>query len=363
VSETSPRPARRRRDLLVPLLAFLFLILVVAFIVFRPFVLTFAVAASVSLLLNPVQGRLRALGAHPTVAAGLLVLVTVAVILLPILGSIAILGQQSLAVLDWVRPRLARAELQTVLTETLPSRSPWLRDWLPPLMPLVSDALDRLASAANTLIQGVVTGVTYALFELVIFTLMLFFLLRDGGRLRAELRQVSPFSDAQETQVFDHLSKTVKGVLQAMVVVPLVQGILAGVGFWIFGVPSPLVWGVMVVFAALVPVLGSPLGWVPAAVYLYVTGPLWPAVGLALYGTVVISGADNVIKPLLLKGTAQIHPMLGFLSILGGVISFGPTGLLIGPVVLSLVLSAFRIYRLDVLRAPPVPEGDVPSPS
>ena len=364
VSDISPRPARRRRDLLIPLLVFLFLILVLAFIVFRPFVLTFAVAASVSLLLTPVQNRLRALGAHPTLAAGLLVLVTVTVILLPILGSIAILGQQALTVLDWVRPRLARAELQTLLTETLPARAPWLSDWLPPLMPLVSDALGRLASAANTLIQGLVTGVSYALFELVIFTLMLFFLLRDGGRLRDELRQVSPFSEAQEAQVFDHLSKTVKGVLQAMVVVPVAQGILAALGFWLFGVPSPFVWGVMVVFAALVPILGSPLGWVPAAVYLYMNGPFWPAAGLALYGTVVISGADNVIKPLLLKGTAQIHPMLGFLSILGGVLSFGPAGLLIGPVVLSLVLSALRIYRLDVLRAPAVPAAaDVPSPS
>jgi predicted PurR-regulated permease PerM len=149
-----------------------------------------------------------------------------------------------------------------------------------------------------------------------------------------------------------------------MVVVPVAQGILAALGFWLFGVPSPFVWGVMVVFAALVPILGSPLGWVPAAVYLYLNGPFWPAVGLALYGTVVISGADNVIKPLLLKGTAQIHPMLGFLSILGGVLSFGPAGLLIGPVVLSLVLSALRIYRLDVLRAPAVPAtADVPSPS
>ena len=72
---------------------------------------------------------------------------------------------------------------------------------------------------------------------------------------------------------------------------------------------------------------------------------------MLIYGTVVISGIDNVVKPLLLRGTAQIHPLLGFLSILGGVLAFGAFGFLVGPVILSLVLSAMRIYRLDLLRA------------
>ena len=116
--------------------------------------------------------------------------------------------------------------------------------------------------------------------------------------------------------------------------------------------PSPVVWGVAVIFAALVPILGSPLGWVPACVYLFLYASTWQWVGMLLFGIVVISGIDNVIKPLLLQGSADIHPLLGFLSILGGILAFGVFGLLVGPVILSLVLSALRIYRLDVLRPP-----------
>jgi predicted PurR-regulated permease PerM len=138
-----------------------------------------------------------------------------------------------------------------------------------------------------------------------------------------------------------------------MVVVPLAQGFLAAIGFWLFGVPSPVPWGVAVVLAAMVPIVGSPLGWVPACVYLFLYGATWQWVGMVLFGIVVISGIDNVIKPLLLKGAADIHPLLGFLSILGGVLAFGFFGFLVGPVILSLVLSAFRIYRLDILRPPP----------
>ena len=105
-----------------------------------------------------------------------------------------------------------------------------------------------------------------------------------------------------------------------------------------------------VILAATVPLVGSPLGWVPACAYLFVQGRTGPAVGLARLQRRVVSGSDNVIKPMLLRGSARIHPLLGFLSIIGGVLAFGVFGFLIGPVILSLVLSAIRIYRLDVLR-------------
>ena len=156
----------------------------------------------------------------------------------------------------------------------------------------------------------------------------------------------------QEALIFDHLGKTVKGALQSVVVVPLAQGTIAVPGFLIFGVPQPVTWGVAVGLASMVPLLGAPLGWVPAVVWLLYTGaPTWQWVGMLVYGALVISGIDNVVKPLLLRGTAQIHPLLGFLSILGGVLAFGAFGFLVGPVILSLVLSGMRLYRLDLFRA------------
>jgi predicted PurR-regulated permease PerM len=349
---------RRRRDLLTPLLAALAVILVLAFYVFRPFTLVFSVAACVALLLGPAQRRLSALlGGRPGLAATLLVLVTTVVILVPILTSLFLLVRQATVFLAWVQtqPLVGPDELQT-LWEDLPGRYPGLREWIAwvqaQVTPVLSGGIAQLAGTANGLLQGVLSRVTRAAVDLGLFLLILFFLLRDGARLKAELRPISPFSDQQEAQIFDHLERTIKGALQAVVVVPVAQGILAGIGFMIFGVPSPFLWGTAVILAATVPLVGSPLGWVPACVYLMVQGHSGPALGLLVYGTVVVSGSDNVVKPLLLRGTARIHPLLGFLSILGGVLAFGVFGFLIGPVVLSLVLSAIRIYRLDVLRSP-----------
>lgn len=363
----APPPAseRRRRDLLPPLAGALGVILLLAFLVFKPFLLVFTVSASVALLLAPVQRRLsRVLGGRSSLAAALLVVVATAAILLPVLSSIAILAAQAANFFAWVKPRLQPGEIERIWVEILPARFPWLQQWLKAsgiqLGPLISSGLTQVAGGINAILQGLLAGFTSALVQLVLFLLMLFFLLRDGGRLRGAMRSISPFSEAQETQIFDHLGKTVKGVLGAMVVVPLVQGFVASLGFWALGVPSPVLWGVAVTLAAMVPIVGSPLGWVPACVYTLLTGRTAAAAVLFVFGVAVISGIDNVVKPLVLKGTAQIHPLLGFLSILGGILAFGGLGFLVGPVILSLVLSAMRIYRLDVLRLGP--ERPAPAP-
>jgi predicted PurR-regulated permease PerM len=359
---------RRGRELYAPLLFALAVILILAFQVFRPFLISFAVSGSVALLLAPVHRRLtRGFGARPTLAAGVIVLVTTLLILVPVVTSLYLLAGQALVFFDWVRPHLQPAELERFWGETLAARFPMLRAWMERgesrLAPIVSGALGQLAGAANNLLQGVLAGFTHALFDLLLFLAMLFFLLRDGARLRSELRPISPFSEAQEHQIFDHLGKTVKGALQSMIVVPLAQGVMAGLGFALLGVPSPVVWGTAVILAAMVPILGSPLGWVPACVYLFLTAETWQWVWMLIYGVVVISGIDNVIKPMLLRGSAQIHPLLGFLSILGGVLVYGVAGFLVGPVVLSLVLSAIRIYRMDVLRSASRPAVPVEAPT
>jgi predicted PurR-regulated permease PerM len=347
VAEPGLRPV-----VLVSLGLLLVFVVYLAVLVFSPFFLDFAVAAAVALLLAPLQRSLgRALGQRPALAAGLLVLLVALAILVPVLSLGALLGNQAGSFFAWLSPHLEPEAFQRLWRETLLERFPVLSNLgQAQLGALLSGALTRLATGVNSFIQAAVAGLTSALVDLALFLMTLFFLLKDGGQLRAELRHVSPLSDEQEDQIFDHLSRTVKGVLQAMALVPLAQGLLAVVGFWLFGVPSALLWGVMVVLAALVPLVGSPLGWVPACVYLFVTGAPWRGFGMLLYGVFVISMIDNVIKPMLLQEAAQIHPLLGFLSILGGVIAFGPLGFLVGPVVLSLVMSAIRIYRLDILR-------------
>ena len=334
-----------------------------AFVVFRPFFLIFTVSASVALLLAPMHRRLSIrCGSRPSVAAGLLATLVTLVILVPVVAVAGIVGSEAATFFEWARPHLQPRALKDILTEIVANRVPWLGEWMRAdqqgLSQLLSSALASLAQGLNFLVQTTASGLTTAVFQLGLFVLMLFFLLRDGATLRLWLREISPLSEVQERAMLDHLRRTVKGVLLAMLVVPLAQGIVAWPGFALFGVPAPLLWSVFVVLAALIPILGSPLGWVPAVIYLFLTGAGWRWVAMLLYGIFAISTIDNLIKPLLLREAARIHPLLGFLAILGGALAFGPMGFLIGPVILSLVISAVTIYRSDILRPARTPEGD-----
>jgi predicted PurR-regulated permease PerM len=340
-----------------PLLATLAIILVLAFLVFRHFILTFTVAGSIALLMAPLQRELtRRLRGRRGLSAALLVLLVTVVLLVPILLYGTLLARQALEFFDWVRPYLQPGALETFWTETLPRKFPAVFAWLAPQpggrpsMELLSTTLSRGASGLNRVLQVFLTETVTAILDVTLFLMMLFFLLRDGEELRESVRGVSPFTRGQETEMLGHLGNTVRGVLMAMLIVPIVQGFIGFLGYWAFGLPQAGLWGAMTTFAAMIPLVGSPLAWIPAAVYLLVTGSTSKAIGLALYGILVISMVDNIIKPLILRGSAQIHIMLGFLSILGGLYAFGPKGLIAGPVVLSLVLSAYRIYRYDVLH-------------
>jgi predicted PurR-regulated permease PerM len=341
----------------VPLVFCLVLILLLAFVVFHSFFLTFTVAVSMALLLGPLHHRLTALlGGRAGLAAALLVLVCLVALLVPMYLYTTLLVEQAADVVNWLRPRLQPTEIEKLWTTTLPQRYPLVMAWLRQLsgksggMASISVGLSQFASSANHVVQQALTGLLSLLLDFGLFVMMLFFLLRDGEQLRESLRGISPLTRGQETEMLQHLTRTVKGVLLSMVVVPLVQGAIAFPAFWALGVPKPHLWSLMVVFAAVIPVLGSPLAWVPVALYLFFSVSATKGVILFIYGALVISGIDNVIKPMILKNAAQIHALLAFLSILGGVYAFGPKGLVAGPVVLSLVLSAYRIYRYDVLR-------------
>ncbi len=355
-----------RRLLLIPLVTTLLFVAYLAFLVFRPFLLTATVATSAALLLAPVQRRLTSwCRGRSSIAAGLLVVTVAILILLPVTGAASLLGQQTLAFFEWAGPRLQpqalRETLRHLVTVDFPRLSVWIKPDDETLTRVLSDLLSTLVTNLNHFIQVAVARFTSAVFELFLFVFMLFFLLRDGATFRKRIQEISPVSAAQEDAILAHLERTVMGVLLSMIAVPLTQGLVALVGFSIFGVPSPFLWSVVVVLAALVPVLGSPLGWVPAVIYLAFNGATWQWVGMLLFGLAGISGIDNVVKPLVLHGWAGIHPLLGFLSILGGVMAFGPMGFLVGPVILSLVISAVQIYRADILhplRPPTAPVAE-----
>ena len=345
-----PGPAGMMRTTILVII--LLVVVWLSFLIFSPFLLAFATAAPIALLLFPTQERLAAgMGGRRSLAAMLLVIWIALLVAIPLAAVLSLVGSQAVTFFSWVGPQLAPDRVQHFLTVTLPARIPWFGaawDALEPyLAPAVSNLLGQLSAWVQFLIQRLATGVGSFAIELFIFFLFFFFLLRDGRAFLSLLRSLSPLSPEQEARVIEHLAATTKGALLGILVVPIAQGALATIGYWLFGVPNALLWGAITVIACLIPLLGAPVAWIPITIFVFFTEPAWKGIALLVYGTFVISGIDNILKPMLLSGTARVHPLPGFLCVVGGTLAFGPAGLLVGPVVLSLAISALYIYRTE----------------
>src|SRR5262249_52312920 len=144
-------------------------------------------------------------------------------------------------------------------------------------------------------------------------------------------------------RLIEHLSAVTKAVVFGSLVTAIVQGTLVGIAFAIVGLPSPVFFGGLAILAALVPIVGSALVWVPGAGVLLFHGRWLAAAFLAFWGMVVISMVDNIVRPLFISGRAQISTLPVFLGLAGGLAAFGPIGMVLGPVIVALALALFRL--------------------
>ena len=140
----------------------------------------------------------------------------------------------------------------------------------------------------------------------------------------------------------DHVAAVTRAVVFGSLLTALVQGVLVAIGFAIVGLPSPVVFGAVAALAALIPLIGTALVWVPAVGVLFLQGRWGAALVLAVWSVAVVSSADNVVRPLFISGRAQISTLPVFLGLLGGISAFGPIGLVVGPVVVALTLALLR---------------------
>ncbi len=187
------------------------------------------------------------------------------------------------------------------------------------------------------------TGQT--LFALVVAFLTLFFLIRDGHKLRDPALELIPIPRAKAEDILGRMQTTINAVFISVVLVAVIQGVMAGVLYYFTGVPAPLLWMVVTMVLCTIPLLGGPVIYIPMALLLASQGHYVQAAVLAGVGLGIISNVDNVLRPYIIGSQVNLHPMAIFFSLLGGVFAFGPVGIVVGPVVLTVLLALQEIIR------------------
>jgi predicted PurR-regulated permease PerM len=193
-------------------------------------------------------------------------------------------------------------------------------------------------------IGSIFAGTVSFIFAFFIALLGSFYLFRDGEKLVKWIVSVSPLKDAEDTAIFNRVADSVRSVVTGTVLVSMIQGLLAAVGFSLFGIERAILWGSIGAFGALLPGIGTAGIMVPAVAYLFFTGTLGNALGLLIWGVAMIVIVDNFIGPQLMSRGSNLHPFIVLVSVLGGVSLFGPIGFILGPVCISLFMVLLEIY-------------------
>ena len=335
-------------------LSFTFLLLLtvaalyLSFLVARPFLGAIVTASLLALSIYPLFTLLLRYVRNRSAAALFATLAVFLVLLLPaifVVNTLASetkelygwLNQQSSAGMGWeeLLARLTKPPLAWIERETGIS-SEQLR----------SAALDRLRDASTSLLnwaKSVAVDITGTIVNTLIMLFTLFYFLRDGPSILSRAGSILPLERRRYDQLLKTISDSMRANFYAVIVVSLAQGVLGALGYWIAGLPNVMLWAVMTALFSILPAVGAAAVWGVGVIYLGITGHLGRAVFLLVYGTGVISVADNVIRSLVLSGRVKLNALLVLFSLLGGVQAFGIIGLFVGPIIVSVAIALLTI--------------------
>jgi predicted PurR-regulated permease PerM len=323
------------------------LMAVVAFVLIVPFWQAIAWGVALSIIAHPLFKWLNRF-MNETVAALLTTLATLLFLVLPLVVlGIALYGE--------VGHLQAELELQAAdsgdafsVTRLVEQANAQIQPYLQSIGVKDVDLREIVARIPNALLGSapqIATAVVKGVITFVFAMLLLFFILRDGKKLYTPSLDLLPLPREKSGEIYDTVYDTVHATFIGIVLVAILQGTLLGITFWAMGLPAPLLWGAVAILLCMIPFAGAPIIWLPTSLILASQGHWLQAVILAAVGVGVIGLIDNVFKPVIIGMRVKLHPMAVALAIFGGIATMGPVGILVGPVVLSVLLGAVHVIR------------------
>lgn len=362
MAEPTPTPSRGalrfRQGFLLLLVAG---ITVLFLLVVRQFLLAVVLAAVFAGMMYPLyawlRDRMRGRRALAAIVTLLLLLVGVG---LPLAGFLALVANEAVQLSQsaegWFEEQAPRLdELRSWI-----ERIPYADQWLPEGDEMAAQ-MREVAGRAGPMLMGTVAAATRGTlaFFLQLFVLLyaIFFFLIDGPAILRKILYYTPLAAEEEEQLLERFVSVTRATLKGSLLIGVIQGAAAGVAFWVAGVPGPAFWGTVMAVLSVIPALGAALVWIPAVIYLFITGHTAAGIGLLLWCALVVSTVDNFLRPRLVGRDARMSDLLILISTLGGIVLFGAVGFIVGPIVAALFVTVWHIYG-DTFHEwlPPVPE-------
>ena len=313
----------------------------VCFLMAMPFLPALVWALTFAVLFEPLQIWFETKIKRASLAAIASVLIISSIVIVPALFVGQQIALQAVSGAQLIETKVKSGEWRRLLTN---------QPRLAPIMQKVEqqinlpDTFKSFTVWVSNSAGAVIKGSIYQLIGFVLTIYLLFFFLRDRKAIIKSLHNLLPLSSNQTTELFKHIGDTIHATVYGVLAVAVVQGTLGGLMFWWLGLPAPLLWGLMMSLLAVIPLLGTAIIWLPAALYLALEGQWQQSIILVLWGTLVVGTVDNLLRPMLVGNKLKLHTLLAFMSVVGGMVLFGSSGLVLGPVMLAITLFLISIW-------------------
>ena len=330
------------------LLLLLLFISTIFFAMIRYFLMVIFLAALFSALAMPVFSRFeRWFKLGKSLSAAMTMLIMLLIVVLPLATLLGVVAKQAIRIsrlaVPWVKQQILEPAAFDQQLRTL--------SFYPEIGLYREEILQKageLASTTGSMLFNTISSVTYSavndLFLIFTFLYTMFFFLRDGRLLLAKMLSWLPLTNSDQYRLLDKFLSVTRATIKGNMVVGIVQGTLAGLALHLAGIDSAIFWGTLMSLISVVPVLGPPIVWVPAVIYLAATGQYPQAIGVLLFCSIVVGHIDNILRPILIGRDTQMHELLIFFGTLGGIGMFGLFGFIIGPIVAALFMTVWEMY-------------------
>ena len=306
-----------------------------------PFLSVLLWALTLAVMFTPLQRWLESKFKHPNLAALISILIIGLIVITPTL----LIGEQLLTQVvkgsqlveaklnsgEWRRIFEAEPQLAAIVTKL---------DQYINFPEMIKTLNEKLGNAAGAIVKGSI----FQVIGLVLVFYMLFFLLRDRHWALKSITSLSPLSKAEMDKLFNQVGDTIHATVYGTFAIAAIQGTLGGLMFWWLDLPAPFLWGLVMSFLAIVPMLGASIVWMPAALFLALEGNWGSALLLIFWGMLIVGTIDNLLRPVFVGNRLKLHTILVFISVIGGLLQFGAAGIILGPVTLAVTIALLEIW-------------------
>lgn len=349
------------------LLLFVVAISLVFFAMIRKFLVALLLGAIFSALAQPLYRLvLRLVRGRKSSAAVLCLLVLVVAVVVPAIVLVGVVTAQGVNIAENARPWIEQQLAQPNVLDAWLDRLPFA-ERIQPYQDQIVTKIGELAGSLGTLAVNMLAAATMKtvnfLFLAFVMLYAMFYFLRDGQAVLDRLAYYMPLGPEDEERMLAHFVSVSRATIKGTLVIGVIQGTLAGVAFWVAGIDGAVFWGVVMAVLSVIPGVGTALVWIPAVIYLFAVGKIVAAIALAVWCAGAVGTVDNVLRPVLVGRDTKMPDLLILVSTLGGLFLFGAAGLILGPIVAALFVTAWDIYGVafkDVLpptRPVPVQAG------